>query len=252
MESTCQRRYRLVTTNSSAADLAKLQLPLQGPAVQEASALSTTCRSSTATASGSDRKVNIPPGSDASSSLQAALPQLSLFASSSTEHDRIKRQVQYWFRLGSLKDVDLALGPDTQVLAIAGDAVLKFQIVNRLFKHSCYTSSAKALHEESQKYITNKQLACVVAWKLDLHKLLRIYNFMPTAPSKIAVKRLGTAVEALIGVLALQQPGDSERVIGQIFSMIGRESSTREGSPAVARLLQLQQSSYTDIPETVA
>lgn len=184
---------------------------------------------------------NLPPSA---SILQGAgtvaTTPLNLSAFLSTEHDRIKRQVQHWFRLRNIAGVDLALGPNTQVLAIAGDAVLKLQIVNRLFKISSYTSSAKALHDESLKYITNKQLACVIAWKLDMHKLLRLYNFTPRDPSKAAFKKLGTAVEALLGVLALQQPEDVESVIGQVFYLIGQDAATCEGSPAVSKLLQLQ------------
>lgn len=156
-----------------------------------------------------------------------------------TEHDMLKCQVQRWFHLDSLAAVDLAIGPNSQVLAIAGDAVLKFQIVNRLFKYPDFTSSAKVLHEESVKYITNKQLASVVAWQLDLHKLLRIYNFNPRDPSKAAVKKLGTAVEALLGVLAMQQPSLAEHVVGRIFCMIGESTDTRVNSPAVSQMLAL-------------
>ena len=156
-----------------------------------------------------------------------------------TEHDKVKRQVQHWFHLDSLADVDLAIGPHSQVLAIAGDAVLKFQIVNRLFRYPSFTSSAKVLHEESLKYITNKQLASVVAWQLDLHKLLRIYNFTPKQPSKAALKKLGTAVEALLGVLAMKQPSNTEHVVGQIFCMIGDSSEIRANSPAVSQMLTL-------------
>ena len=156
-----------------------------------------------------------------------------------TEHDQVKRQVQHWFHLDSLAAVDLAIGPNSQVLAIAGDAVLKFQIVNRLFRDPDFTISAKAMHEESVKYITNKQLASVVAWQLDLHKLLRIYNFTPMVPSKAAVKKLGTAVEALLGVLAMQQPSHTEHVVGRIFRMIGESSETRATNPAVSHMLML-------------
>ena len=158
-------------------------------------------------------------------------------ASSGTEHDKIRLQVQMWFRLNGLSDVDLAVGPSSQVLAIAGDAVLKFQIVQRLFRDASFTSSAQAMHEESLRYITNRQLALIIAWQLDLHKILRIYNFTPTAPSKAAIKRLGTAVEALLGVLALRQPADIERVVGQVFSMIGRNTELCSSSPAVSQLL---------------
>ena len=158
-----------------------------------------------------------------------------------TEHDIVKHQVQHWFCLDSLADVDLAIGPNSQVLAIAGDAVLKFQIVQRLFRFASFTSSAKVLHEESLKYITNRQLASVVAWQLDLHKLLRIYNFTPCNPSKAAVKRLGTAVEALLGVLALRQPSSTERVVGQIFCMIGEDVETRSSSPAISQIFRLKQ-----------
>lgn len=160
-----------------------------------------------------------------------------LLALSGTEHDRLKRRVQHWFRLKSLADVDLAIGPNTQVLAIAGDAVLKFQIVNRLFRDSSFTSSAKAMHEESLKYITNRQLALIIAWQLDIHKLLRIYNFVPTEPSKAAIKRLGTAIEALLGVLALKQPADTERVVSQMFCMIGQTREVCITSPAASQLL---------------
>ena len=163
-----------------------------------------------------------------------------LLALSGTEHDRLKRRVQHWFRLKSLADVDLAIGPDTQVLAIAGDAVLKFQIVNRLFKDSSLTSSAKAMHEESLRYITNRQLALIIAWQLDLHKLLRIYNFIPTNPSKAAIKRLGTAVEALLGVHALKQPADTERVVTQMFCMIGQNREVCINSLAISQLLAVR------------
>lgn len=158
-----------------------------------------------------------------------------------TEHDMVKHQVQHWFCLNSLADVDLAVGPNSQVLAIAGDAVLKFQIVQRLFGFPSFTTSAKVLHEESLKYITNRQLASVVAWQLDLHKLLRIYNFTPQDPSKAAVKKLGTAVEALLGVLALRQPSGTERVVGQIFCMIGEDADTRANSPAISHIFRLKQ-----------
>ena len=160
-------------------------------------------------------------------------------SSAPTEHDKVKHQVQHWFHLDSLAAVDLAIGPNSQVLAIAGDAVLKFQIVNRLFRYPGFTSSAKALHEESVKYITNKQLASVVAWQLDLHKLLRIYNFTPQDPSKAAVKKLGTAVEALLGVLAMQHPSKTEHVVGQIFCMIGESSDIYASNPAVSQMLML-------------
>lgn len=160
-------------------------------------------------------------------------------ASFMTEHDKVKHQVQHWFCLDSLADVDLAIGPNSQVLAIAGDAVLKFQIVQRLFRFPSFTSSAKVMHEESLKYITNRQLALVVAWQLDLHKLLRIYNFTPCGPSKAAVKKLGTAVEALLGVLALQKSSNTERVVGQIFCMIGEDADTRANSPAISQILRL-------------
>ena len=178
----------------------------------------------------------IPYGEQITSSVSVSAASLS---SALTEHDKVKRQVQHWFHLDSLAAVDLAIGPNSQVLAIAGDAVLKFQIVNRLFRYPDFTSSAKALHEESVKYITNKQLASVVAWQLDLHKLLRIYNFTPQDPSKAAVKKLGTAVEALLGVLAMQQPSLAEQVVGQIFCMIGESSDIRANSPAVSQMLML-------------
>ena len=191
---------------------------------------------------GSSRGDVKPPSSQTANSQDAIAPAampILVFAALTTEHEKVKRQVQYWFRLKSLEHVDWALGPDTQTLAIAGDAVLKFQVVNRLFKSACYTTSARRLHEESLKYITNEQLACVVAWKLDLHKLLRLHNFTRTNPSKIAIKKLGTAVEALLGVVALQQAGEVERVVRQIFSMIGSDTAVLEGRSAVPMPLLL-------------